>query len=158
MKEYTVTFLGGDFKGSGSYIDQVFYLPRPSGLGERVHVGCCTVTHLTSENSKSFGGSAAAGVAGGLLLGPAGALAGALAGGNKAMASFTVELEDGRKSVGQAHPNLFGQILADSFTATCRAVPQPKAGDGAKGCIAVVAVFAVAIVFIVALMKSCGLS
>lgn len=153
-KDFVVQFLGGDIKGQGGYGDHVFVLPKPGGGLERVHVGCCRVEQIGAENSKSFGGAAAAGVAGGLLLGPAGLLAGALVGGNKNLVSFTVEIDDGRRTVGQAHPSLFAKIIADGFTATCVALDQPRPGDGTKGCLGAAVLIVVFSLLIAALVRT----
>jgi hypothetical protein len=123
VKDWKVVLLGGDFKGIGAYTNRVFHLTCPGKKAERIPVGCCKVEPLTAESSKSMGGALLAGAAGGLVLGPAGLVAGALAGGNKQLVSFVLETEDGRKTVGQAHPTLFATIVADGLTATC--VPEP---------------------------------
>lgn len=57
------------------------------------------VIQLSSESSKSFAGSAMTGLAGGLLLGGAGLIAGALAGGRKSMQKIGIEFSDGCKVI-----------------------------------------------------------
>lgn len=57
------------------------------------------VVQLSSESSKSFLGSALTGVVGGLLLGGAGLIAGALAGGKKTVARIGLEFDDGCKVI-----------------------------------------------------------
>jgi hypothetical protein len=57
------------------------------------------VIQLSSESSKSFSGSALTGIAGGLLLGGAGLVAGALAGGRNTISRIGVEFDDGSKVV-----------------------------------------------------------
>jgi hypothetical protein len=57
---------------------------------------------VTVEQKKSFAGSAALGLAGGLVLGVPGAVAGALAGGNSTEVCFHVEFEHGRSFTAMA--------------------------------------------------------
>lgn len=57
------------------------------------------VVHLSTESSKSFAGAAVTGIAGGLLLGGAGLIAGALVGGRKKLQKTGIEFNDGRKVI-----------------------------------------------------------
>ena len=57
------------------------------------------VVHLSEETTKTFLGSAVAGLAGGILLGGVGVLAGVLVGGKKKLLNLGVELDDGTKVV-----------------------------------------------------------
>lgn len=57
------------------------------------------VIQLSTESTKSFAGSAMAGLAGGLLLGGAGLVAGALAGGKKSLLKIGIEFNDGCKVI-----------------------------------------------------------
>ncbi|BBA70046.1 hypothetical protein [Geobacter sulfurreducens] len=63
------------------------------------------VVQLSEEKTKSFLGSAVAGVAGGLLLGGAGLLAGALVGGKKTLARIGIEFSDGCKVIIEQAPD-----------------------------------------------------
>ncbi|BEH11233.1 hypothetical protein GSUET_28450 [Geobacter sulfurreducens subsp. ethanolicus] len=63
------------------------------------------VVHLSEEKTKSFLGSAVTGIAGGLLLGGAGLLAGALVGGKKTLARIGVEFSDGCKVILEQEPD-----------------------------------------------------
>ncbi len=59
------------------------------------------VVYLDEEKSKSFLGSAVGGIAGGLLLGPAGLVAGTLVGGTnkKVVVNLGLEFDDGKKVI-----------------------------------------------------------
>lgn len=63
------------------------------------------VVQLSEEKTKSFLGSALTGVAGGLLLGGAGLIAGALVGGKKTLARIGIEFSDGRKVILEQSPD-----------------------------------------------------
>lgn len=70
------------------------------GTGERVVLDKSTVADFSvasEESAKKFVRAAGLGIAGGLLLGPVGMVAGALAGGNKKTVTFVLELRDGRR-------------------------------------------------------------
>ena len=69
------------------------------------------------ETAKSFAGSAAAGIAGALLLGPVGALAGALSGGNRSLVTFVLTLADGRRALCTAKSPTFRLLQAAAFEA-----------------------------------------
>jgi hypothetical protein len=75
---------------------------------------------INQETGKSFGGAAAAAIAGGLLLGGIGALAGGLAGGNRNAVTFKLGLRDGRALLGTAKPNVFQMLQAAAFSAGVR--------------------------------------
>ena len=71
----------------------------------------------SEESSKGFGGAAVAGLAGGLLLGPAGLVAGAMAGGNKKSVTFELRLQDGRGLLGECDPQTYKLLQAAAFKA-----------------------------------------
>lgn len=158
MKEYQVTFVGGACTGGGLYMRPTLTVPLPGGASGRVHIGCVRIEQLTSENSKSMGGAAVAGIAGGLLLGPAGLIAGALAGGNKQLVSFVVEFEDGQKAVAQAHPTLFAKMVGDTFSSECIALDQPKPGSANSGCAMFAGVLILAAAIVIFVMKATGMA
>jgi len=119
----TFTVLAGDFrKGSATLAGRTLRLP-PS---ESVHAAeIASLEAVGQASGKSFGGSAAAGLAGGLLLGPVGLVAGALAGGNKNAVTFQLTLRDGRRVLGSAKPAAFQALQAAEFE--CRGMePPPK--------------------------------
>lgn len=74
-----------------------------------------SVELVTEENKKKFMGSAGWGVIGGLALGPVGALAGILVGGNKKEVCFAVTCKNGNKFLAKADPKLYQQFVAASF-------------------------------------------
>ena len=64
------------------------------------------IVYLSEESSKSFLSGAVRGVAGGLLLGGVGALAGVMSAGSKTkIANYGVELMDGKKFIMAQVPN-----------------------------------------------------
>ena len=66
-----------------------------------------SVEVASEESAKSFAGSAVAGIAGGLLLGGVGALAGLLSGGNRNSVIFVLTLRDGRRALCKAKSKIF---------------------------------------------------
>jgi len=132
----TFTILAGDFGKTPSPIlaGQTLRLPKPPGTGmrslrvenphESIHASEIASLEVVAQASgKSFGGAAAAGIAGGLLLGGVGALAGVLAGGNKDSVTFQLTFRDGRKLIGSAKPTAFQAIQTAEFT--CRGQEPP---------------------------------
>jgi hypothetical protein len=70
---------------------------------------------MTEESKKKFLGAAGLGIAGGLLLGPLGLVAGALAGGNKKEVCFACYLKDGKKFMAVTDSKLYQKIAALAF-------------------------------------------
>jgi hypothetical protein len=108
--------IGGDYEG---YIIKSFFGQISIAKGfksialtkdnvEKVEI-------LTEEAKKKFLGTAGWGLAGGLLLGPLGLLAGAWAGGNKKEICFACYLKDGTKFMVTTDPNLYKKIAALVF-------------------------------------------
>lgn len=107
------TVLAGDFT-SGRLGRKKLVLKRKLTLGsflrtlsawEKVPVREIESLQLaTEESTKRFGAAAAAGLVGGVLLGGAGLVAGAMAGGNKNTVTFELRRADGRGSWGSATP------------------------------------------------------
>ncbi|ENG7537186.1 hypothetical protein ABVE29_003289 [Providencia stuartii] len=89
--------------------------------GECVLANKIKTIDIASEDSvKKVGGALGWGVAGGVLLGPIGAIAGIFLGGNKKEVTFIVELEDGRKFMGTTDTKSYTKVVAkkmeyDSF-------------------------------------------
>lgn len=81
---------------------------------------------MTQASGKSFGGAAAAGIAGGQLLGGVGAVAGVLAGGDKDVVTLQMTLHDGRKLIGSAKPTVFHEIQTAEFMCRGQEPPPPK--------------------------------
>ncbi len=133
------SILAGDFPKSAlaTVTGNALRMPRsPSGqmlVGvarwdpfEVVHAAEFASLEVVGQvTGKSFGGAMAAGIAGGLLLGGVGAVAGLLAGGNQDAVTFELKLRDGRRVLGSAKPAVYREIVAAEFQ--CRGqVPPPK--------------------------------
>lgn len=131
------TVLAGDFPTHSQTVPMPavegsrLILPRPSRkLWKILELGSPREELPVSEiaslqvvgqvSGKSFGGAAAAGIVGGLLLGGVGAVAGVLAGGNKNAVTFELTLRDGRRLLGSATPAAFQDIQAAAFAAGVR--------------------------------------
>jgi hypothetical protein len=142
----TFTVLAGDFPKTPAPVVASPFLLLPRRLGrvlsmesmhEKIHASEIASLEVVGQaTGKSFGGSAAAGLAGGLLLGPVGLVAGALAGGNKDAVTFQLTLRDGRRVLGSAKPTAFQALQAAEFD--CRGMeppprkpePPPQTGRG----------------------------
>lgn len=74
------------------------------------------ITQVTEENKKSFSGSAAWGVIGGMALGGIGALAGILAGGNKKEVLVAIQMKSGENILGTVDGNTFKWLLGVQAT------------------------------------------
>lgn len=135
----TFTVLAGDFPKSplAAVAGNTLRMPQPPSwkmrLGvarwepfEVVHAAEFASLEVVGQMSgKSFGGAAVAGIAGGLLLGGVGAVAGVLAGGNQDAVTFQLTLRDGRRVLGSAKPVVYQEIVAAEFD--CRGQePPPK--------------------------------
>jgi hypothetical protein len=133
----TFTVLAGDFPKFGPTVPHpsiegaTLLLPRPSRkllkvlevASPREEVPASEVASLEvvgQVSGKSFGGAAVAGLAGGLVLGPVGLVAGALAGGSKDAVSFELTLRDGRRLLGSAKSTAFQELQAALFAAGVR--------------------------------------
>ncbi|WP_424832263.1 hypothetical protein [Ruegeria sp.] len=107
--------VAGDFEGSVEIkIGVLWSGPKASKFkGFRLQPGIQytpsdlrRVIYLSDESSKSFLSGAARGVAGGLLLGGVGAVAGVLSAGSKTkVINYGVELADGKKFIMAQAPN-----------------------------------------------------
>lgn len=69
-----------------------------------------TIEQVTEENVKKFGGAAGFGLAGGVLLGPAGLIAGAIMGGNKKTHTLLVQTKKG-KAIIEVPATVFQKML-----------------------------------------------
>ena len=128
------TVLAGDFdtKPNACRIDgQHLVFPKPPAPARTLRIQWCSTEKVPTaeivsleavghESGKSFGGAAAAALAGGLLLGGIGVLAGGLAGGNRDAVTFKLGLRDGRALMGTAKPNVFQMLQAAAFSAGVR--------------------------------------
>ena len=110
--------LGGDFPSFAGFVSIRGQDLLKWGFGDKkyeLNGNIESVEVITEENKKKFAGSAGWGLAGGLLLGPLGLLAGALAGGNKKEIAFAVYLKDGRKFMAKADPKTYQKIMVSSM-------------------------------------------
>ena len=73
------------------------------------------LTEASEENVKRFWGTAGWGVAGGLLLGPVGLLAGLISGGRGKSITFVCKFKDGKKFLGTTDSKTFLKIRAALF-------------------------------------------
>lgn len=71
-----------------------------------------SIEAVTEENQKKFTGAAALGLAGGIVFGPLGLLAGVLAGGNRKEVCFVATLKDGRQFMATTDVKTYQKILA----------------------------------------------
>jgi hypothetical protein len=115
----TVTIHAGDFhKGSGELNSSYFILKsdkRPD-LGEMVFLKDLDVVEIATEESvKKIGGTVGWGVAGAILLGPVGLLAGLLLGGRKKEVTFVARFKDGRKILATTDSRAFTELQAATF-------------------------------------------
>ena len=110
----------GDFgKGKGSSMFGVITFPWKPGdgfAGETVLIDQLASAELASEDAvKRVGGTVGWGVAGAVLLGPVGLLAGLLAGGRGKDVTFIGIHKDGRKFLATTDSKTFTKISAALF-------------------------------------------
>ena len=103
------TLEAGDFKNGdvGQVLWDGLHLPPPDGgfFTKPEKIGASDVVECeiaTEESVKRIGGTVGWGLAGGLILGPVGLLAGLIAGGRGKAVTFVVRLRDGRKFLATA--------------------------------------------------------
>lgn len=115
IKQFEV--LAGDFKkGAGHYLysDGRLQMKVPGKLFKQwvPLVDVEEVQIATEDNVKRIGGTVGWGLAGGLVLGPVGLLAGLLAGGRGKDVTFVCKFKDGRKFMAVAPSKVYAQIAA----------------------------------------------
>lgn len=114
-----VTVHAGDFLkgpssfmlGSFSFTTKEHYIIGETISGKEID----TIEIATEENVKKLAGTVGWGIAGGLLLGPTGLLAGLLLGGKKEEVTFVLKFKDGRKFLGTTDKKTFIGIQAAAF-------------------------------------------
>jgi hypothetical protein len=74
-----------------------------------------TLEMASEESVKRIGGTVGWGIAGGVLLGPIGLLAGLVAGGKGKNVTFVCQLKDGRKFLATASSKIFTELTAAVF-------------------------------------------
>ncbi|MGH9570168.1 MAG: ribosomal protein L7/L12, partial [Candidatus Angelobacter sp.] len=120
--------VGGDFPKSTTLI-KVFgnlYL-HPHKFSSKGKVDLAgqieSIQVITEENKKKIAGAAGWGLAGGLLLGPVGVLAGVLAGGKKQEICFVCVLKDGRRFIAIAESKVYQLLATEQLQAEPMAPP-----------------------------------
>ena len=115
----TIKVHAGDFlKGDSQFsVDSLMLRTEAHRfLGEKIPVTALeTVEIATEESVKKLGGTVGWGIAGAVLLGPVGLLAGLLAGGRKKEVTFVAEFSDGRKLMGTTDSKTFTLLQAAVF-------------------------------------------
>jgi hypothetical protein len=109
----------GDWHFSGSMGIASMYKPDPLSFFKQTTISfvsdCKAVELLDEDKVKKIAGTAGWGIAGGLLLGPLGAIGGMLLGGNKKEVAFAAYLNDGRKFMGITDGKSWQKISASKF-------------------------------------------
>ena len=117
----------GDFQDGGVNIFTLghkgryeFRLKSPLGTGllkqEKIDIKYVkSVEVLTEENVKKIGGTVGWGIAGGVLLGPVGLLAGLLLGGKGKNVTIVVKFKDGRKLLATVNNETYVEIKSALF-------------------------------------------
>ena len=115
----TIKVLAGDFlEGDGQYSWGSFSLKteKHPWAGEIIPLNQLdTVDIATEENVKKIGGTVGWGVAGAVILGPVGLLAGLLLGGKKKEVTFVAKFKDGRKLMASTDSKTFTKLQAAVF-------------------------------------------
>lgn len=113
----------GDFKkGNESQYVHGKFIMKNEGKFLREKIKPSEIARLeeaSEESVVSIGGAAGWGIAGSVLLGPAGLLAGLVLGGKGKDTTFICEFKDGRKFLGTASSKVFNELkkqtMASSF-------------------------------------------
>lgn len=121
IKIHAGDFKKGDMNSFGSVFGQGSFTLLSSAhpiMGETISITKVDELDLASEDSvKRMGGTVGWGVAGGVLLGPAGLLAGLLLGGKGKEITFICKFKDGRKFMGTIDAKGYKQIQASLMDA-----------------------------------------
>lgn len=114
-----VTVHAGDFiKGTGDLVFNALVLKtaQHAFVGESIPLNKLeTVEPASEESVKKIGGTIGWGVAGSLVLGPVGLLAGLLLGGKKKEVTFVARFKDGRKLMATTDSATYTKIKAAVF-------------------------------------------
>lgn len=119
----TIEIHAGDFKHdkSSQFLSDAFLMKKPDKfLREKILPSEIeTLEEANEENTVSIGGAAGWGLAGTVLLGPVGLLAGLVLGGKGKNVTFVCKFKDGRKFLGTTTAKTFNKIkkhvIANSF-------------------------------------------
>lgn len=112
--------IAGDFATHGTCNRDGFQMIPPGRVFKREFIPKRQIESLeiaTQDRVKNLREAAAFGLLGGVVLGPIGAVAGVLLGGNNKEVVFVCHLRDGRKFLAQADAKDFREIIALSVTA-----------------------------------------
>ena len=95
-----------------------FHIAKRSSWGktEKFSQSETKLIPVSEENVKQFGGAAGFGVAGAVLFGPAGLLAGVLLGGNKKTHALIAVFPDGTKAMIEMNAQLYKKLLANEMS------------------------------------------
>ncbi|MFC1567472.1 hypothetical protein ACFL3R_01375 [Thermodesulfobacteriota bacterium] len=108
-----ITVHAGDFtRGKGSFFLGTFTF-FDGETAEAMDIERIDIA--TEENVKKLGGTVGWGVAGGVLFGPVGLLAGLLLGGRKKEVTLIVVFEDGLKFIATTDSKTYKRILESTF-------------------------------------------
>lgn len=118
-----INVLAGDFKKGpdSQFVHGTFHMKKEgSFFREKIALSQLDkVEAATEEAVVSIGGAAGWGLAGSVLLGPAGLLAGLILGGRGKETTFICVFKDGRKFLGTASSKVFAELqkhtLSQSF-------------------------------------------
>ena len=94
------------------------FLMKVEGQFSREKISVYQIDQLeiaSEENVVRIGGAAGWGIAGAVLLGPIGLLAGLIAGGKGKQVTFVCKFKDGRKFLGSAPAKLYTKMVAEIF-------------------------------------------
>jgi hypothetical protein len=128
MSNTQLKIIGGDWGGGFPVLNVIFSPTSPKSKvtfpkpwGERRHFfdwydklrvrDIIDVVLHTEQGQKSISGAAVGGLAGAVVAGPLGLLAGLIAAGNKTLVKFTVTFRDGRSFTAEARAKLAHQFM-----------------------------------------------
>lgn len=117
-----IEVLAGDFLTGGGFFNSGGFTLRTKkhdSIEETIPIINIEIVDIaTEENVKRLGGTVGWGVAGAILLGPVGLLAGLLLGGKEKEITFVVKFKDGRKLLASGDNATFTQIQSLVFNQT----------------------------------------
>lgn len=114
-----ITVHAGDFLKGETAVGEWSMLLKTKAhrwLGEEVYISELESVEIASEESvKRVGGAVGWGVAGAVILGPVGLLAGLLVGGKGKDVTFVAQFKDGRKMLATTDSTTFTRLQAAVF-------------------------------------------
>ena len=115
----TIKVLAGDFlEGSGTFNfgSLVLKTSKHPFAGEAISISQLSEVEIATEESvKKIGGTVGWGIAGGLILGPVGLLAGLLMGGRGKEVTFVAKFSDGQRLMATTDYKTFTKLKAAVF-------------------------------------------